>query len=117
MPFFTKKPVRIEAVQFLRVKPASGDPFFAGDDEPDATWPTWLVDALCKQSWQEGAMWVTASGRNSDELNTLHVRSLEGIMVVSPNDWVIRGVQGEIYPCKPDIFAATYDAAPEELAA
>ena len=31
-------------------------------------------------------------------------------MTVSINDWVIRGVQGEFYPCKPDIFDATYDA-------
>ncbi len=109
MPFFTKKPVRIEAVQFLRVEPASGNAVFAGDEAPDATWPTWLIDALCKQSWQEGAMWVTAIGRADGEFNTLHIRTLEGIMTVSPNDWVIRGVQGELYPCKPEIFAATYD--------
>lgn len=116
MPFFTKKPVRIEAMQFLRVAPASGDPFFAGDDAEDATWPTWLLDALCKQSWQEGAMWVTAIGRHDDEFDTLHVRTLEGIMTVSPNDWVICGVKGELYPCKPDIFAATYDEVAEEPA-
>lgn len=106
MPFFTKKPVRIEAMQFLRVMPASGNPFFAQDDSPDATWPTWLVDALFKPSWQEGAMWVNTFG-------ALHARTLEGIMLVSPNDWVICGVKGEIYPCKPDIFAATYDAVPD----
>jgi hypothetical protein len=32
-------------------------------------------------------------------------------MKVSENDWVIRGVQGELYPCKPDIFEATYEVA------
>lgn len=31
--------------------------------------------------------------------------------VASPGDWIIRGVQGEVYPCKPDIFAATYELA------
>ena len=37
------------------------------------------------------------------------IATLEGAMKVSLNDWVIRGVQGEFYPCKPDIFEATYD--------
>ena len=41
----------------------------------------------------------------------LKISTLEGDMVVSPGDWVIRGVSGEHYPCKPDIFAATYDPA------
>jgi hypothetical protein len=31
-------------------------------------------------------------------------------MVASENDWIIRGVQGELYPCKPDIFEQTYEA-------
>lgn len=35
----------------------------------------------------------------------------EGLMRVGVGDWVIRGVQGEFYPCKPDIFAATYEPA------
>ena len=37
------------------------------------------------------------------------VRTLEGDMRVSPGDWIITGVKGELYPCKPDIFAATYE--------
>jgi len=44
---------------------------------------------------------------------TLVIDTLEGIMTVSPGDWVIRGVQGEFYPCKPDIFAATYEEVHE----
>lgn len=39
----------------------------------------------------------------------LYIETLEGRMRVSPLDWVIKGVQGEFYPCKPDIFEATYD--------
>ena len=39
------------------------------------------------------------------------IATLEGTMVAKPGDWIIRGVKGELYPCKPDIFAATYDAA------
>jgi len=38
------------------------------------------------------------------------IRTLEGVMIVSPGDWVITGVNGEKYPCKPDIFDKTYDA-------
>jgi hypothetical protein len=38
------------------------------------------------------------------------IKTLEGVMFVSDGDWVITGVQGERYPCKPDIFAATYEA-------
>lgn len=39
------------------------------------------------------------------------IETLEGDMTVSPGDYVIRGVQGEFYPCKPDIFDATYELA------
>lgn len=41
----------------------------------------------------------------------LDVRTLEGTMTAIPGDWIIRGVRGEFYPCKPDIFAATYEPA------
>lgn len=41
------------------------------------------------------------------QLGTLDIPTLEGIMTASPGDWIIRGVKGEIYPCKPDIFEAT----------
>ena len=42
----------------------------------------------------------------------LEIRTLEGVMTASDGDWIIRGVQGEMYPCKPGIFAVTYEAAP-----
>jgi hypothetical protein len=38
------------------------------------------------------------------------IQTLEGEMTARPGDWIIRGVRGEFYPCKPDIFAATYEA-------
>ena len=40
----------------------------------------------------------------------LSIDTLEGTITASPGDWIIRGVQDEHYPCKPDIFAATYEA-------
>ena len=39
----------------------------------------------------------------------LDVVTLEGCLSASPGDWIIRGVKGEVYPCKPDIFEATYE--------
>ena len=40
-----------------------------------------------------------------------HIHTLEGTMKVNDGDWVITGVKGEKYPCKPDIFEATYESA------
>lgn len=40
-----------------------------------------------------------------------HIHTLEGIMTVSHGDWIIKGVNGEFYPCKPDIFEKTYEPA------
>lgn len=42
--------------------------------------------------------------------NFLTIPTLEGDMNASPGDWIIRGIQGEFYPCKPDIFEQTYEA-------
>lgn len=39
------------------------------------------------------------------------ISTLEGTMTAQPGDWIITGVKGEQYPCKPDIFAATYEPA------
>lgn len=39
----------------------------------------------------------------------IEIRTLEGTMLADEGDWIIRGVKGELYPCKPDIFEATYD--------
>ena len=45
-----------------------------------------------------------------DESPILLIRTLEGTHEASPGDFIIKGVQGEFYPCKPDIFEATYEA-------
>lgn len=39
-----------------------------------------------------------------------YIKTLEGYMEVNPGDWIITGVKGEHYPCKPDIFELTYEA-------
>jgi hypothetical protein len=40
---------------------------------------------------------------------TALIPTLEGIMRASPGDWIIKGIKGEVYPCKPEIFEATYE--------
>ena len=42
------------------------------------------------------------------------IPTLEGVMEAQEGDWIIRGVQGEFYPCKPDIFAQSYELAKED---
>lgn len=58
--------------------------------------------------------WIDQDAEGNDavydpEDNGVAIKTLEGVMTAVPGDWIIRGVQGEFYPCKPDIFAATYD--------
>ena len=43
----------------------------------------------------------------------IEIPTLEGIMLCRPNDWLIKGIKGEFYPCKPDIFRATYELVEE----
>lgn len=47
-----------------------------------------------------------------DDPEALEIVTLEGVMRAERKDWIIRGVKGEFYPCKPDIFEATYEAVP-----
>lgn len=43
------------------------------------------------------------------ERKTLEIPTLEGIMLAQNGDWIIKGVKGEFYPCKPEIFEVTYE--------
>lgn len=54
-----------------------------------------------------------ADGASMDEPHYLVINTLEGPMKASKGDYIIQGVQGEFYPCKPDIFAATYEEVTE----
>lgn len=42
-------------------------------------------------------------------INSVEIETLEGVMTGNLNDWIIKGINGEIYPCKPNIFEKTYD--------
>lgn len=83
MPHFRSKPKVIEAWQ-------------VGSQEPK---PEWLRHAFVRDM-------LFGNGDDYYEIKTL-----EGTMRANRHDWVIRGVQGELYPCKPDIFAMTYEPA------
>jgi hypothetical protein len=82
MPKFRKRPVVIDAVQYR----AGECPGELADD-------------------------VIAGRVEHKEDGCMLIKTLEGEMRADPGDWIIRGVKGELYPCKPDIFAATYEPA------
>lgn len=88
---YTKKPVTIEAFQMI------GDRFINNHD-----WPQWMHEAWNKNGVEPGSL-VRAPH------DGMCVVTLEGTMLISVGDWIIRGIKGELYPCKPDIFEATYD--------
>lgn len=83
---YRKKPVVIDAIQW------NGD--FIENDEFIA--PDWIEDAI-----RNGTLFFNQNG--------LHIKTLEGIHHCSIGDFIIRGVNGELYPCKPDIFEKTYE--------
>lgn len=87
MPMFRKKPIVIEARHF--------DGTIATKKEMEESFGVTTVDA------------TTYDGK----LLSWRIGTLEGPHEVTPGDWIIRGVKGEFYPCKPDIFEATYEAA------
>lgn len=86
---FRKKPVVIEAFLIPPISaPASHEDL-----------PPWLVDAIATGN----VVPLPAGG--------VDIITREGIMRGNVGDWLIQGVKGELYPCKPDIFAATYEHA------
>jgi hypothetical protein len=94
MPFFRKKPVVIEAVQYTGDNLADVDAFAGRHPR----WGEWF------SSWEHYAEHVR------QDRGVFKILTLEGTMEAIPGDWIIRGVNGEYYPCKPDIFAKTYEA-------
>ena len=85
MAKYRKKPVVIEAVQWNQCAKRTA-------------FPDWFWDVFAFRPELMDA-----------EKLTLTIPTLEGDMVAQDGDWIIRGVKGELYPCKPDIFEATYE--------
>jgi hypothetical protein len=79
-----------------------------------------VIDAIQWDGTEDLALEIAAIGGFEGMLDYktgafggLYIETLEGRMQVSPNDYVIKGVKGEFYPCKPDIFEMTYDKVEE----
>ncbi len=95
MKMFRKKPVIIEAEQFK-----------TNNESDDAN-----MNNIVK--------WIN-QGKNSDEKHAWHngtdifIQTLEGVHTATCGDWIIKGVKGEFYPCKPDIFEMTYEEVKNE---
>ena len=92
---YRKKPVIVQAFQMTKE-------FWESKEEH----PLWFEDAIdkgvaCPYSEDEDSEYETWWGV---------IKTLEGEHRVSWDDWVIRGVKGELYPCKPDIFEKTYES-------
>lgn len=83
MTKYRKKPIEIEAWQF--------------NGEDGLSWPRWIHEYE-----NAGGLCFWAYGK-------LTIPTLEGAMIASPGDWIIKGIKGELYPCKPDIFEQTYE--------
>ena len=83
---YRKKPVVIEAIQFET------------NNEPD------------ERNMEDICSWILEGGGDAAHDGTdIYIITLEGKMTASVGDFIIKGVKGEFYPCKPDIFEATYD--------
>jgi hypothetical protein len=89
---YTKKPVTIEAIQFA-------------DD----------TDTISNIHGFMGAE-KTCVSYEDPTTPYLKIPTLEGVMKANVGDWIIKGVKGEFYPCKPDIFEATYTKADSDFA-
>lgn len=88
MTQYRKKPVVIEAFRWT-----------GGPDQTED--PPWACEAVC-----DGRIRFVNAG-TADV--ALYIDTLEGTHRADQGDWIIRGVKGELYPCKPDIFALTYE--------
>lgn len=86
--YYVKKPLRISA-------------FKLGTD----VLPEWFTKEM------NVSLWLIHG--ESDSLLGANIQTLEGVMLANLGDYIIQGIKGEIYPCKADIFEASYNEAPE----
>ena len=91
---YRKKPVVIEARQFTKHN---------RDELAD-----WIIDGTTPLGVTVG--WSSAAPGSGDYML---IETLEGTMRAEVGDWIIKGVQGEFYPCKPDVFEQTYEPVEE----
>lgn len=95
---YRKKSVVIEAFQMTKERRWNNE-----------NWPTWLNKAWNMEPG-EGALFIDPDDPGKERLV---IGSLEGNHYITWNDWIIQGVNGEIYACKPDIFEKRYEEVKE----
>ena len=93
-----KKPVMVEVFQMTK-----------GRRWDNSEWPNWLHQAWNREP-SEGAVWIDDDDPKREKLVC---GTLEGVHRIDFDDFIIKGIKGELYPCKPDIFALTYDILDE----
>ncbi len=93
---YTKRPVTIEAIQW----------------DGTASGATPIIDWIINHD-HSAEYWAPGEWDHETNAAYINITTLEGNMIASRGDWIIRGVQGEFYPCKSDIFDATYQPAAE----
>lgn len=105
MARYRKRPVVIEAVQLLALKPVP-----VWGVRPNDGCPQWLIEASVEWRKNDGPSMALPVGKIWCTDIDVAIHTLEGVIYAKPGDWIIRGVHGELYPCKPDIFEKTYEA-------
>lgn len=86
----------------FRKKPVIIDAWPAVELAKNAAWNWRELPAVVQESYEKGGWVFLTNGE-------IHIPTLEGTMIASPGDFIIMGVNGEFYPCKPDIFEKTYE--------
>ena len=112
MAAYRKKPVIIEATQWFKngVHPLDGTERFPPECTPYAGE---LFEGKVVRYYRMPGVDGQQPCKHCGQISHNHgwIDTLEGGHIVCPGDWVITGVQGEMYPCKPAIFEATYEKA------
>lgn len=110
MPMFRKKPVIIEAVKWNGYSNNLGLTNGKEGGEEQYELPEWMP-RVSRVVGDDSVALTVPAGDVWRQGEYLWIGTLEGAHRADPGDWIIRGVKGELYPCKPDIFAATYEPA------
>ena len=97
---YCKRPVVVEAFHMTRARRFD-----------NSEWPEWLHRAWNHEKGTPGELYLLGRDATENPDRLFAIFTPEGSLEVGPDDWIIRGVAGEIYPCKPDIFEQTYEPA------
>lgn len=100
---FRKKPVEIEAIQFTLENVEEIFRFIYEDNIPtEGKFGRVLYKVKVNNT-------LNIEKINNDDIPIIYISTLEGDMEANVNDYIIKGIKGEFYPCKPDIFELSYE--------